>query len=353
MKSQFGRVLLLLLVGLLLLAACSPTPVETPEPTSPTAAATAQPAAPTPPQATLQPVVPTPTGLAPASAAGDDLARAKAEGVLLVGSSLDNPPYSTYNEQYRPAGFDVAYITEIARRLGLRVDINDFTFEGLLDALKLKQVDAAIAAIDITPERAAQVDFSTPYYMGEDGILAAPNSLISSVKSLADLQARRIGVQRGSVYESWLLNTLVQTGKIPRGNLLSYVSPDQAVADLDAGRVDLVVMDRKPADNFVRQGKAKLVGNGLNPQAFAIAVRKGSPLRAEIDRIIFEMVKDGTSAHLIETYLHVPASVVAPATPAAPATAVATAAASPRPSRPAQRRLPPLPASTGWLGWPI
>ena len=107
--------------------------------------------------------------------------------------------------------------------------------------------------------------------MGEDGILAAPNSVISSVKSLADFQARRIGVQRGSVYESWLLNTLVQTGKIPRGNLLSYVSPDQAVADLDAGRVDLVVMDRKPADNFVRQGKAKLVGKG--------STRRRSPSR--------------------------------------------------------------------------
>ena len=72
---------MLLIVGLLLLAACSPTPVETPEPTFPTAAAT------------VQPVVPTPTGLAPANAAGDDLTRAKAEGLLLVGSSLDNPPY--------------------------------------------------------------------------------------------------------------------------------------------------------------------------------------------------------------------------------------------------------------------
>ena len=147
MNIRFGRVSMLLIVGLLLLAACSPTSVETPEPTSPTAAATVQPAAPTP-GANVQPVVPTPTGPAPTSAASDDLAK----GILLVGSSLDNPPYSTYNDQFRPAGFDVAYITEIARRLGARVDINDFTFEGLLDALKLKQVDAAIAAIDITPD---------------------------------------------------------------------------------------------------------------------------------------------------------------------------------------------------------
>jgi hypothetical protein len=180
-------------------------------------------------------------------------------------------------------------------------------------------------------ERAAQVDFSTPYYMGEDGILAAPDSPILSVKSLADLQTRRVGVQRGSVYESWLLNTLVQTGQMPAGNLLSYVSPDQAVDDLATGQVDLVIMDHRPADNFARQGKAKLVGYGLYPQAFAIAVRKGSPLLAEINRILAEMVNDGTTAHLIETNLRGPAEVVLPATPMPAPTAIPTPAVPPAP----------------------
>ena len=154
-----------------------------------TGAAPTQVVAPTEAAAPTKPVVPTPTSAAPEASPSDDLAKVTAEGLLLVGSTLDNPPYSTYNDQFRPAGFDVALITEIARRLGARVDVNDFTFEGLLNALQLKQVDAAIAAIDITPERAAQVDFSTPYFMGEDGILAAPDSPISAIKSLADLQA--------------------------------------------------------------------------------------------------------------------------------------------------------------------
>ena len=287
--------------------------------------------APTEAAAPTQPVVPTPTSAAPEASPSDDLAKVTAEGLLLVGSTLDNPPYSTYNDQFRPAGFDVALITEIARRLGARVDVNDFTFEGLLNALQLKQVDAAIAAIDITPERAAQVDFSTPYFMGEDGILAAPDSPISSIKSLADLQALRVGVQRGSIYESWLADTLVQTGQMPSGNLMSYVSPDQAVDDLDSGEIDLVVMDHRPADNFARQGKGKVVGYGLNPQSFAIAVRKGSPLLAEINRILIEMVQDGTTAHLIETHLRVPAEVIIPATPEPAPTAFPTPAAPPTP----------------------
>jgi ABC-type amino acid transport substrate-binding protein len=288
MKIRSVTAIMILFAGLLLLAACGSAPSAIPTPVSPTlqpVAPTPRPVVPTPTEApwTPRPVVPTPTEAVAGAAAGDDLAKAKAENLLVVGSSLDNPPYSTYSEQFRPTGFDVALITEIGRRLGLPVEVNDFTFEGLLDALQLKQVDVAIAAISNTPDRAALVDFSTPYYMGEDGILAAPDSSISSITSLLDLAGRRVGVQRGTVYESWLLNTIVQTGQMHAENLLAYVSPDTAVEDLDSGRIDLVIMDHKPAENFAAQGKAKLVGHGLNPQSFAIAVRKGASLLPEID----------------------------------------------------------------------
>jgi len=49
---------------------------------------------------------------------------------------------------------------------------------------------------------------------------------------------------------------------MPRGNLLSYVSPDQAVDDLDAGRVEPGDHGSQPAENFAGRAKAKLVGNG-------------------------------------------------------------------------------------------
>jgi arginine/lysine/histidine transporter system substrate-binding protein len=332
MKLRSITMMTILFAGLLLLGACGSAPEATPTPAPPTP--TPQPVVPTPTEAvwTPAPVVPTPTESVPGAGPGDDLTKAKVEGLLVVGSSLDNPPYSTYSDQFRPTGFDVALITEIGRRLGLPVEINDFTFEGLLDALELKQVDVAIAAISNTPERAAQVDFTTPYYMGEDGILVAPDSPISSITSLLDLAGRRVGVQRGTVYESWLLNTIVQTGQMPPENLLSYISPDTAVEDLDSGQVDVVIMDRKPAENFAAQGKAKLVGHGLNPQSFAIAVRKGSSLLPEINQALGDMVKDGTSAHLIETYLHVPAPVAGAATPLPAATAIPAAAVTPAPA---------------------
>ena len=122
----------------------------------------------------------------------------------------------------------MALVTEIGRRLNRPVEINDFTFEGLLDALQLEQVEVVIAAMDATPERAAQVDFTTPYFLGEDGILAAPTSSLSAASSLSDLAGLRVGVQSSSVYESWLLKSLVQTGQMPRA-LTCYLMSAQTL----------------------------------------------------------------------------------------------------------------------------
>ncbi len=333
MNIRFSTISLLLMLGLLVLGACTASPTATPAPTAPAVAATAQPPAPTaqPEAPTAAPVVPTPPSAPTEAAPGDDLAKAKAEGLLLVGSSLDNPPFSFYSDQFRPAGFDVALITELGRRLGLRVEVEDFAFEGLLDALHLKQVDVAIAALSVTPERTGLVDFTAPYYVGEDGILAGPDSTITSIRSLTDFGKRRVGVQRGSTYESWLQETIVQTGQLPRANLLSYVSPETAVEDLDEGLVDILVMDLQPAEVFARQGKAKLVGRGLNQQVYSIAVRKDSSLLAELNRVLFEVQTDGTAGHLIETYLDIPEESVIPITPVPMPTAIPTPAASPTP----------------------
>lgn len=45
--------------------------------------------------------------------------------------------------------FDVALIEEIGRRLQIPIEIQNYAFEGLSDALQINQIDLAIAAISI------------------------------------------------------------------------------------------------------------------------------------------------------------------------------------------------------------
>ena len=139
----------------------------------------------------------------------DDWSRVQAAGVIQVASPLDNAPFNMYNENFKPDGFDVALMDELARRLGLRVKFIDVPFEGLLGALQLGQADAAIAAMAVTRDRLASADFTQTYYVGEDGVLAAPDSDISAIQTKADMADRRVGVVRGTVYESWLRQNLI------------------------------------------------------------------------------------------------------------------------------------------------
>ena len=269
------------------LAACAAPPVVTPTPAErgePTATV-AQPAA-----------------------IEDDWLRIKAAGVIEVASPLDNQPFNMYNADRKPDGFDVALMQDLARRLGLQAQFVNVPFEGLLGALQLGQVDAVVAAMAITRDRLESVDFSQTYYVGEDGILAAPSSDITAVSTRADVANRRIGVVRGTVYDAWLLQNLVGTGEMPAANLHVYTRPDDAVRDLDEGFVDLVLLDREPALTYVADGMAKLVGQSQFSQNLAIAVSKGSTLLPHLNEALAAALADGTVAGLIEQYLNIEAA---------------------------------------------
>mgnify|MGYP005844337039 CR=1 FL=1 len=114
----------------------------------------------------------TPVAAAPAQQQpADDWARVKAAGKILVGTSADYPPFEMYDSNSQLDGFDIALFRTLGEHLGLKVEFSDFAFDGLLTALRLKQVDAAIGAISVTPDRQQLVDFTNIYYVGEDAAL--------------------------------------------------------------------------------------------------------------------------------------------------------------------------------------
>lgn len=304
----------------LVLAACAqqPAPVApTPAPT--TTLATATPAA-----------LPTP--------GADDLARIKSTGVLSVGVSADYPPYAFYNSEFKIDGFEPALISNLAQQFGATADLNDFAFDGLLSALQLGQVDAVIAAVSVTPEREALVDFTNTYYIGSDGVLGAANA--ETITGTAALAGKRVGAQRGSVYDTYLKRNLVDEGLSDATDIFLFTDVNDAVRDLKAGKIDYLMLDRNPARKIAQDENLKVVGEGFNPQRFAIAVRKGSNLQAALNDALLRAQNDGTVSGLIQTYLKVnPDQIevvptVAPPTPA-PATVTPVPGPTATPAPPA------------------
>ncbi len=230
-------------------------------------------------------------------------------GVLLVGTSSGYPPYEYYDENNTLTGFDIALINAVANKLGVRASISDFAFDGLGAALSVNQIDAAIAAISDTPERAAQVNFSNVYLVGSDAILAQKGSPITSVKTPADMANKRVGVERGTVYETWVQTNLVNTGLIQPNQMFVYEQAKHAVNDLSLGRLDLVMADLRPSTVATQNFDVVLVGQGLNQQRFAIAMKlNANELTKRINDALIQLQNEGVIAELQKEYLNLDAA---------------------------------------------
>jgi ABC-type amino acid transport substrate-binding protein/heat shock protein HslJ len=268
-----------------------------------------------PPEANVTPTTP--------AAVGDvTWERIQSAGLIQAGTSGDYAPFAYYNDSYQLDGFDVQMLRQIAAHLNLQIVINDIAFDGLYNAMLVNQIDLAAAGISVTSAREQVMDFSNIYYSSEDAYLANADSPITSITNPNDLIGKRIGVERGTVFESWVQETLIDPGLMPASDLLVYHKASAAVNDLVLNRIDVVILDLNPAQTYVAAGGVKLVGSGLNPQYYAIAMPKGADqLQTNINNALLAMQADGTMTSLIQQFFNqditTPPPVVTP-TPAPP-----------------------------------
>jgi polar amino acid transport system substrate-binding protein len=250
------------------------------------------------------------------TAEDDSWERVRLAGVLRVATSADYPPFTYYNQDFIIDGFDPALIREVGKKLDIQIEIKDYAFESLNSVLQNDQADVAMAAISVSPEREAVVDFSNVYFIGDDGVLARADSDLAPITDIGQLTGLAVGVQRGSVYEKWAQETLVDSNLISQNQLYAYAKPEQAVADLKANRLNVVILDRQPAIQYLSDPELVLAGEKLNQQRLAIALPEGAQaLQSEINQALQDLQNDGTLSQLAQDYLGLrPEDIIPPPT---------------------------------------
>ena len=125
--------------------------------------------------------------------------------MLRVGTSADYEPFEYYNSRFQLDGFDIGLIREIGKQLGVKVEIKDYAFDGLYNALQLGDIDAAIAAIsDDAGARAVRrlhEHLLRRHGRGAGECAIPPSRRSPRSEQMAD---KIVGVQSGSVYETYL-----------------------------------------------------------------------------------------------------------------------------------------------------
>ncbi len=234
------------------------------------------------------------------TAASGDLSEspALADGVLTVGTNAYFPPFEYIGESGEPEGFDMALIKEIGSRIGVEVEISDMEFGALVASIGNK-IDVSIAGMTITDERKETVAFSTPYYDATQMVLVAAGSEIATAD---DLKGKNIGCQLGTTG-----NTIAD--EIEGANVSAYDKGVDAVNDLINGRVDVVIIDKNPAEVFAAQFDGQIAaieGTAFNfdIEQYGIAMAKDDAvLQNAINTALEEVIADGTFDKLVEEYI--------------------------------------------------
>lgn len=231
---------------------------------------------------------------------------ASAEQQIRFGTDATFPPFESKAADGSLQGFDIDLGNAICAELKAKCVWVENSFDGLIPALHARKFDAILSSLSITDERKKAISFSNKLFNTPAFLVAAKNSGLKP--TVESLRGKRVGVQQGSVFESY--------GKKywqPKGvELVSYPSAEAVYADLVTGRLDATLDDAtvvtqalltKPQGKDLMLVEPQVKDDGIFGPGTGIGVRKqDDKLLEQLNGAIATIRSDGTYDRLAKKY---------------------------------------------------
>lgn len=225
----------------------------------------------------------------------------KSKGKVVVALSPEFAPFeyqTLENGKNTIVGSDVDLAKEIAKDLGVELELSPMSFENVLASLQSEKADLAISGISKTAERSKVYDFSEPYYTAVNKLIVKKSDL-DKYTSLDTLKGKSVGVQKGSVQETMGKKEL--TGS----SLVSLNKNGNLITDLKSGQLDAVIFEEPIAKGYVEKNPelalATLTFDQATADSYAVAMKKDSKdLKEKVDQVIQKLKDQGKIEEFIQ-----------------------------------------------------
>lgn len=243
----------------------------------------------------------------------EETTAADTKTTLIMATNANFPPYE-YKEGSGYAGIDVEIATEIAKKLGMTLEIKDVEFGSIVAGVQTGKYDIGMAGMTVNDERKQQVNFSDSYAKGIQVVIVKEGSEYKSVDDFFVLDAEGnhtavkegvlVGVQQNTTGDIYCSDTVENFG-FGEDKVKRYSNGADAVAALASGKLSAVVIDDQPAKEFVKANEGLTILEGsYADEDYAIAVGKeNSELLEKINKALKELTEDGTIAKIVARYI--------------------------------------------------
>jgi ABC-type amino acid transport/signal transduction systems, periplasmic component/domain len=230
-----------------------------------------------------------------ASFTGATIDAIRERGKLVVGTEATYAPFEFLDENVAFAGCDIWLSEQIAAALGVKLEIMDMAFDGIIPAVKAGQVDMGIAAFTVTEERAKEIDFSDIYQRDLQMLVVKKGNedVYTTKESLAGLQ---VGAQRGTIQSLLIQSALTESTLF---ELDKYPALALEVAN---GNIAALVVDGAVGDGLVANNANLATANfNFDPEEAnfgkgAVMAQDTDDLQALVNAVIEAVTADGSFA---------------------------------------------------------
>lgn len=218
---------------------------------------------------------------------------------LIVGMELAYPPFEMTDTSGKPSGVSVDLATDLAKRLGRPVVVQNTSFDGLIPALKTGKVDLVISSMTATPERAKSIDFSDPYLATGLCLLLKSDSPARSIADL-DRAGVKVAVKKGTT------GHLYATNQLKKATLLVLDKESAAVLEVSQGKADAFIYDQLSTYQNWQRNRAttRALLEPFQQEYWAVGIRQGNEeLKREVNLFLKDYRQQGGFERLGDRYL--------------------------------------------------
>lgn len=211
------------------------------------------------------------------------------EKVLRVGSECAYAPFEFRNEKNEIIGFDIDLIHAIAEEAGLKIEIVDTAFDGIIPGLLAGNFDMAISAMTITEERKKSVFFSDPYFVSGQSIVVREEN--DDIKVSKDLVGKVVAVQLSTTGQ-FAVEKIEGVKKILKFPMVASAIQQVLNRAADAAVIDIPVARAFVANN--PNAPVKIVQGDFEVEEYGIAIPKRNPeLLEKVNKALATLKENG------------------------------------------------------------
>lgn len=208
-------------------------------------------------------------------------------------------PMGFKDENGEYTGFDIELAKAVGEKLGKEIKLQPIDWSMKETELNNKNIDFIWNGYSVTDERRDKVAFSKTYLNNRQIIITLAGS---KIKTKADLKDAKVAAQNASS----AVDAIEADGNIKStfkdGKIVTFETNNEALMDLEAGRVDAVVADEILAKYYINgrgASKYNVILEDFGREDYAVGMRKDdSKFVDAFNKALDEVIAEGKAAEI-------------------------------------------------------